>query len=96
MRKILLIAATAFMIVSVQAAQEPEAVFAKSCSMCHDGQLPNAPKKGDIAAWKPRLAQGQEALLKSVVNGLSVMPPRGFCSDCSDEDLVATIGWMSR
>lgn len=96
MRKILLIAATAFMIVSVQAAQEPEAVFAKSCSMCHDGQLPNAPKKGDIAAWKPRLAQGQEALLKSVVNGLSVMPPRGLCSDCSDEDLVATIGWMSR
>lgn len=96
MRKILLIAATAFMIASVQAAQEPEAVFAKSCSMCHDGQLPNAPKKGDIAAWKPRLAQGQEALLKNVVNGLSVMPPRGLCSDCSDEDLVATIGWMSR
>ena len=96
MRKTLLIAATAFMIASAQAAQEPEAVFATSWARGHNGQLPNAPKKGDAAAWKPRLAQGQEALLKNVVNGLSVMPPRGLCSDCSDEDLVATIGWMSR
>ena len=96
MRKTLLIAATAFMIASAQAGQEPEAVFAKTCAMCHNGQLPNAPKKGDVAAWQPRLAQGQDVLLKNAVNGLSVMPPRGLCSDCSDEDLAATIGWMSR
>ncbi|EPJ2811875.1 MULTISPECIES: c-type cytochrome [Pseudomonas] len=96
MKRTLLITLTAFMIATAQAAQEPEAVFSKTCAMCHNGQLPNAPKKGDIAAWKPRLAQGQEILLKNVVNGLSVMPPRGLCSDCSDEDLLATIGWMSR
>lgn len=96
MRKTLLIASTALVIASAQAAQEPEAVFAKSCAMCHNGQLPNAPKKGDTTAWKSRLAQGQDVLLKNVVNGLSVMPPRGLCSDCTDEDLVATIGWMSR
>lgn len=96
MRKTLLITVTAFILGTAQAAQEPEAVFAKTCAMCHNGQLPNAPKKGDVTAWKPRLDQGQDVLLKNVVNGLSVMPPRGLCSDCSDEDLVATIRWMSR
>ncbi|MNH09990.1 Cytochrome c5 [compost metagenome] len=79
-----------------QAGLEPEAVFAKSCAMCHNGQLPNAPKKGDSAAWKPRLEKGQEVLLQSVLNGFSVMPPKGLCNDCSNEDLDATIRWMAR
>lgn len=65
MRRILLITLTAFMIATAQAAQEPEAVFTKTCAMCHNGQLPNAPKKGDTAAWKPRLAQGQKYCSKT-------------------------------
>lgn len=96
MRKTLLITVTALMFTAAQAAQEPEAVFIKSCAMCHNGQLPNAPRKGDVTAWKPRWEQGEDVLLKHVADGLSVMPPRGLCSDCSDEDLAATIRWMSR
>lgn len=95
MKKALLITVATLTFTTAQAAQEPEAVFAKTCAMCHNGQLPNAPKKGDAIAWKPRLDRGQDILLKNVVNGLSVMPPRGLCSDCSDEDLAATIRWMS-
>ncbi|WP_447741776.1 c-type cytochrome [Pseudomonas laurentiana] len=96
MTKIFLISLFSFASAAAHAAQQPEAVFAKSCAMCHNGQLPTAPQKGDSAAWKPRLEKGQDALLQSVLNGLSVMPPKGLCSDCSNEELDATIRWMTR
>ena len=79
-----------------QAAQDPEAVFNRACQMCHNGQLPMAPKKGDIEAWKPRLAQGNEVLVKHVTEGFNAMPPRGLCMDCTAEDYKAVIEYMSK
>jgi cytochrome c5 len=81
---------------NAQAAQDPEAVFNRACTACHSGQLPMAPKKGDQAAWKPRLAQGEEVLIKHVTEGFNAMPARGLCMDCSAEDYKAVIGWMSK
>ncbi|MBD9513656.1 c-type cytochrome [Pseudomonas sp. PDM22] len=77
------------------AAQDPEAVFNRACGACHNGQLPQAPKKGDQTAWKPRLAQGDEVLVQHVTQGFNAMPPRGLCMDCSVEDYKAVIRWMS-
>ena len=95
MKKLLLAVSLVAAAASVQAAQEPEAVFAKACGNCHGGQLPMAPKKGDAAAWEPRLAKGTDALVQSVTNGFNAMPPRGLCMDCTPEDYKATIQWMS-
>lgn len=81
---------------TAQAAQAPEAVFNRACGMCHNGQLPQAPKKGDHAAWAPRLAQGNDTLVKHVTEGFNAMPPRGLCMDCSAEDYKAVIEWMSK
>ncbi|UVE17906.1 c-type cytochrome [Pseudomonas sp. LS44] len=95
--KLLLLAATSILLAcSAQAAQDPQAVFNRSCGACHNGQLPTAPKKGDAAAWKPRLDQGMETLVQHVTNGLNAMPPRGMCADCSAEDYQAVITWMAR
>ncbi|MDN5391785.1 MAG: c-type cytochrome [Pseudomonas sp.] len=95
MKKVL--AAVCLLVVSnVYAAQEPEAVFNRSCTMCHNGQSPIAPKKGDQVAWKPRLEQGADVLVKHVTEGFKAMPPRGLCMDCSDEDYKAVIAWMSK
>jgi cytochrome c5 len=85
-----------FVLTAAQAAQEPEAVFKRSCMMCHSGQLPTAPKKGDQAAWKPRLDKGTEVLVKHVTEGFGAMPPRGLCMDCNAEDYMAVIAWMSK
>lgn len=41
---------------------------------------------GDKEAWAPRIDKGIDALIESINNGLGVMPPRGACPDCSDED----------
>jgi len=49
-----------------QATQDPEAVYNRVCVACHAGQLPNAPKRGDQAAWQPRLAKGMGTLVQHV------------------------------
>ncbi|MCE5364303.1 c-type cytochrome [Pseudomonas anguilliseptica] len=95
--KKLLIAASALMLsLSAQAAQDPEAVYARACGVCHNGQIPTAPKRGDKVAWEPRLAKGNDALVQSVTNGLNAMPPRGLCMDCTAEDYQAVIKLMTK
>jgi cytochrome c5 len=94
--KMILTATCLFAFSTVQAAQDPETVFNRACTACHSGQLPMAPKKGDQAAWKPRLEQGTDVLVKHVTEGFNIMPARGLCMDCSAEDYKAIIAWMSK
>lgn len=96
MKKALMILACLATVNFAQAAQDPEAVFNRACQMCHNGQLPMAPQKGDHEAWKPRLAQGNDVLVKHVTEGLNAMPPRGLCMDCTAEDYTAVIEYMSK
>lgn len=96
MKKVFVLTFALLSMGSVQAAQDPEAVFNRSCGMCHNGQLPTAPKKGDVAAWQPRLAQGTDTLVKHVTEGFNAMPARGLCMDCTAEDYKAVIDWMSK
>ncbi len=72
-----------------------KAKFDKSCTFCHATGAAGAPKVGDAAAWKPRLAKGQDALLKSVKNGLNAMPAKGMCNDCTDAEYKALIQYLS-
>lgn len=96
MRKMLTLALCLTFVSLADAAQDPAAVFNRTCQMCHNGQLPMAPKKGDTEAWKPRLAQGRDVLVKHVTEGFNAMPPRGLCMDCTPDDYLAVIEWMSR
>ena len=80
---------------SAQATQDPEVLYNRTCAACHTGQLPQAPRQGDRAAWEPRLAQGMDVLVKHVTQGFKAMPPRGLCMDCSAEDYRLVILWTS-
>lgn len=53
---------------AVSAAQDPETVVR------HNGQLPIALRKGDVAVWEPRLKPGTETLVKHVTKGTNAMP----------------------
>ncbi len=68
--------------------------YEASCALCHAGGLAGAPKFGDKAAWAPRVSKGIDTLLKSVINGLNAMPPRGGCTNCSDEELKMAVQYM--
>jgi cytochrome c5 len=69
-------------------------VYNASCMACHGTGAAGAPKVGDIAAWKPRLAQGEATLIKHAIVGLNAMPPKGMCMTCSDEEITAAVEHM--
>ena len=69
------------------------ALYTQACSVCHAAGVAGAPKIGDKAAWAPRLAQGVDALVASVVKGKGAMPPRGG-STASDAEIKAVVTWM--
>jgi len=71
-----------------------EQVYQGACFACHGTGALDAPKKGD-AAWKPRLAQGLDVLKKHAIEGIRSMPPRGTCADCSDDEIVDAIKFMT-
>ncbi len=82
----------------VSAAAEPrsgEAVYNTACMACHAVGVLGAPKKGDKAAWDDKLAKGLDASLQNSINGINAMPPKGNCLNCSDDELLAAIKFMS-
>lgn len=70
-------------------------VYNSSCVACHSTGLAGAPKPGDADAWKPRLANGADTVLKHAIHGLNAMPPKGTCANCTDEELQAAIDYMT-
>ncbi len=70
-------------------------VYNTYCSACHTSGVMNAPKKGAAADWKDRLAQGQEILAKHAIEGFNAMPAKGSCMDCSNEEIIAAINYMT-
>ncbi|SDU17779.1 Cytochrome c5 [Pseudomonas orientalis] len=78
-------------------AKTPDEVIAKHCNACHGTGLLNAPKIGDTAAWKERADHqgGLDGILAKAITGINAMPPKGTCSDCSDEELKGAIEKMS-
>lgn len=79
------------------AARSGADVVAKFCNACHSIGLLEAPKNNDTAAWKARADAkgGLDGLVKSAIAGLNAMPPKGTCSDCSDDEMRAAIQEMS-
>ncbi|QEY62745.1 cytochrome c5 family protein [Metapseudomonas lalkuanensis] len=70
-------------------------VYDNSCKMCHANPASGAPQTGDVAAWSPRVAQGADSLLDHSINGYKGMPPMGLCMQCSEEEFLALISFMS-
>jgi cytochrome c5 len=78
--------------VGAAAAAEGKEVYTKSCALCH-ASLP--PKLGDKAAWEPRLKQGVDAMVGSVVKGKGTMPPKGGNASLTEADIKAAVEYMT-
>lgn len=71
-----------------------EKVYGASCVSCHGAAVMGAPKLGDKPSWTPRIAKGVDALYKSSMEGLKMMPPRGGNAALKDEELKAAVDFM--
>jgi cytochrome c5 len=76
---------------SGSAANGGEKLFNSVCMACHGAGIAGAPKVGDKAAWKPRIAQGIDVLYASAINGKNAMPPKGGAANASDADVKAAV-----
>ena len=74
-------------------------VYEKICIACHMTGVAGAAALTDTPRWEEMAAKGMKTLHNSVINGIpegkyGVMPERGSCTDCSDQDLYDGIGYM--
>ncbi len=71
-----------------------EDVYNQFCFACHATGASGAPLFGSAEAWGPRIDKGMDALMASTLNGLNMMPPRGTCMACSDDELQSAVTYM--
>jgi len=69
-------------------------VYAERCHTCHAEGKEGAPKFGDMAAWKPRLAKGVDPLVNSAIKGHKGMPARGGLANLSDVEIRSAVEYM--
>lgn len=78
-----------------QSAEEKgQAVYQQYCVVCHSTGAAGAPKVGDAAAWKPRIAEGMTVLVQHAMQGYKLMPPKGTCIACTQEDITDAVKYM--
>lgn len=73
-----------------------EQIYERNCITCHDSGVANAPKLSDKDAWEKRKETkgGVDGLIKSAINGVNFMPPKGTCIECSDAEIEAAVKFM--
>ena len=77
-----------------RALQGGEAVYKLACSACHTAGVAGAPKTGDAAAWKPRLAQGFDTLVKHAVEGFKTMPAKGGNASLDPVEVARAVAFI--
>lgn len=75
------------------APKDPATVYQTYCNACHGTGANNAPVMGNVEQWAPRIAKGIDVLYESAIKGFNngLMPPKGLCADCSDDEVKATV-----
>jgi cytochrome c5 len=73
-------------------------VYNKVCIACHMTGVAGAPALKNKARWTEIATKGMKQLHQIAINGFTgktgVMPARGSCTDCSDQDLYDAVSYM--
>lgn len=98
MKKLIVMAASAVLISAVSVAQaDAKKNYQSVCFACHSTGAAGAPKLGDKAAWKARIAQGNATLYKHAIKGFKgkkgFMPAKGG-SSLDDAAIKAVVDYM--
>lgn len=99
MKKMMIAAsAVALMTMGSVAYADGQKTYQAACFACHGTGAAGAPKTGDKAAWKDRIAQGADMLNEHAIKGFKgskgFMPAKGGRADLSDADVKAAVAYM--
>jgi cytochrome c5 len=76
------------------AATDGKTVYDKICVACHAQSVAGSPKLGDKAAWAPRIQQGIDGMVQSVLKGKGAMPPKAGNPALTDAEIRAAVQFM--
>ena len=73
-------------------------VYDNVCASCHMYGTAGAATMVDFKFWDKSAGKGLDIILNNVIDGykgkFGVMPPKGNCLSCSDEDIKASIVYI--
>lgn len=72
-----------------------EQIVKTVCAACHQAGVANAPKFGDAKAWAPRIKQGLDTLVQSVLKGKGAMPPKAGDAALTEEEARRAVVLMA-
>ncbi|MCK4744380.1 MAG: cytochrome c5 family protein [Sulfuriflexus sp.] len=98
------IIATAIMALSMAASAQAadltagKKTYDTACFACHGTGAAGAPKVGDKAAWKARIAQGMKVMVNNANKGFQgkkgFMPAKGGRANLSDAAVADAVAYM--
>ena len=99
MKKFVMTASALALMAAMSTAQaDGKATYMQACNACHGTGAAGAPKLGDAAAWKDRIAQGNDTLYSRAINGYKgktgFMPPKGGWANLSDAEIKAAVDYL--
>jgi cytochrome c5 len=65
------------------------------CTVCHQAGVANAPKLGDAKDWAPRIKQGLNAMVQSVLKGKGAMPPKAGDASLTENEITRAVVAMA-
>lgn len=71
-----------------------EQVYNRLCMTCHDTGVTDAPIKGNLEQWAPRIAQGADVLFQHSLEGFNAMPAKGGDASLLDEEVKNAVVFM--
>lgn len=85
-------------VVGSASAADGAGTYKMACAACHAAGVAGAPKVGDKAAWKDRIAKGADTLHTHAIKGFKgdkgYMPAKGGRADLSDDAVKAAVDYM--
>ena len=81
-------------VAAAPSAGDAKGTYTSACFACHGTGAAGAPKLGDKAAWKNRIAQGMDTLVDHALNGFKGMPAKGGNASLSDDAVKAVVKYM--
>jgi cytochrome c5 len=76
-------------------ARSGEDIVKAVCATCHQTGVANAPKLGDAKDWAPRIKQGLNAMVQSVIKGKGAMPPKAGDASLTDDEIRRAVVTMA-
>ncbi|MFC3851560.1 c-type cytochrome [Salinispirillum marinum] len=73
----------------------PGEVVERFCAACHERGIANAPRIDQVSDWQSRLEMSSlEEIIARGWAGNRRMPPKGYCTRCTEEDFAAAVQEM--